>query len=77
VNGHLQADELLIVTAIASYIMGPVRAAAAAGGNPLAQWLETLRRLRTNWVSLTGFVLVIFTYLGVNVWISGLHSYKM
>ncbi len=123
----------------------PALAAAAAGGNPLAQWLETLpslaqldvivyravaiglplisigiitgaawakeawgaywqwdpketaalctwiiylaymhlhtrnawRGLRTNWVSVCGFVLVVFTYLGVNIWISGLHSYKM
>ncbi len=123
----------------------PALAAAAAGGNPLAQWLETLpslpqldvfvyravaiglplislgiitgaawakeawgaywqwdpketaalctwiiylaymhlhtrnawRGLRTNWISVVGFVLVIFTYLGVNIWISGLHSYKM
>ncbi|HUN29522.1 MAG TPA: c-type cytochrome biogenesis protein CcsB [Alphaproteobacteria bacterium] len=35
------------------------------------------RGLRTNWVSVAGFALVIFTYLGVNIWISGLHSYKM
>ena len=35
------------------------------------------RGLRTNWVSVGGFVLVVFTYLGVNIWISGLHSYKM
>lgn len=35
------------------------------------------RGLRTNWVSVIGFVCVIFTYLGVNIWISGLHSYKM
>ncbi len=35
------------------------------------------RGLRTNWVSFFGFFLVIFTYLGVNIWISGLHSYKM
>jgi cytochrome c-type biogenesis protein CcsB len=35
------------------------------------------RGLRTNWVSVAGFVLVVFTYLGVNIWISGLHSYKM
>ncbi len=35
------------------------------------------RGLRTNWVSVGGFFLVIFTYLGVNIWISGLHSYKM
>jgi cytochrome c-type biogenesis protein CcsB len=35
------------------------------------------RGLRTNWVSVGGFFLVVFTYLGVNIWISGLHSYKM
>jgi cytochrome c-type biogenesis protein CcsB len=35
------------------------------------------RGLRTNWVSVIGFVCVIFTYLGVNIWISGLHSYKL
>ncbi|HUA09255.1 MAG TPA: c-type cytochrome biogenesis protein CcsB [Candidatus Acidoferrales bacterium] len=35
------------------------------------------RGLRTNWVSVAGFMLVIFTYLGVNIWISGLHSYKV
>jgi cytochrome c-type biogenesis protein CcsB len=126
-------------------ISTPALAAAAAGGNPLAQWLETLpslaqldvivyravaiglplisigiitgaawakeawgaywqwdpketaalstwiiylaymhlhtrnawRGLRTNWVSVAGFILVLFTYLGVNIWISGLHSYKM
>ena len=35
------------------------------------------RGLRTNWVSVLGFVSVIFCYLGVNIWISGLHSYKV
>ncbi|MGB8796861.1 MAG: c-type cytochrome biogenesis protein CcsB [Candidatus Aquilonibacter sp.] len=35
------------------------------------------RGLRTNWISIIGFAVVIFTYLGVNIWISGLHSYKM
>lgn len=35
------------------------------------------RGLRTNWVSVVGFAVVIFTYLGVNIVISGLHSYKM
>ena len=35
------------------------------------------RGLRTNWVSVLGFCVVIFTYLGVNIFISGLHSYKM
>ena len=35
------------------------------------------RGLRTNWVSVIGFASIIFCYLGVNIWISGLHSYKM
>ena len=35
------------------------------------------RGLGTNWVSVVGFVVVIFTYLGVNILISGLHSYKV
>lgn len=33
--------------------------------------------LRSNWVSVVGFVSIIFCYFGVNIWISGLHSYKM
>ena len=37
------------------------------------QW----RGLRTSWVSVIGFVSIIFCYLGVNIWISGLHSYKV
>jgi cytochrome c-type biogenesis protein CcsB len=39
---------------------------------------------RANWrgsktalVSVFGFLTIIFCYLGVNIWISGLHSYKM
>jgi cytochrome c-type biogenesis protein CcsB len=35
------------------------------------------RGLRTSWVSVIGFASIIFCYLGVNIWISGLHSYKM
>ena len=35
------------------------------------------RGVRTNWVSVIGFVSIIFCYLGVNIWISGLHSYKV
>jgi cytochrome c-type biogenesis protein CcsB len=35
------------------------------------------RGLRTNWVSVIGFLSIIFCYLGVNIWISGLHSYKV
>jgi cytochrome c-type biogenesis protein CcsB len=31
----------------------------------------------TAWISVIGFVSIIFCYLGVNIWISGLHSYKM
>ncbi len=34
------------------------------------------RGLRTSWVSVIGFLSIIFCYLGVNIWISGLHSYK-
>ena len=32
---------------------------------------------RTAWISVIGFASIIFCYLGVNIWISGLHSYKM
>ncbi len=35
------------------------------------------RGLRTNWVSVLGFLSIVFCYLGVNIWISGLHSYKV
>ena len=35
------------------------------------------RGMRSSWVSVLGFVTIIFCYLGVNIWISGLHSYKM
>ena len=35
------------------------------------------RGVRSAWVSVLGFVTIIFCYLGVNIWISGLHSYKM
>ena len=35
------------------------------------------RGTRTAWVSVIGFVSIVFCYLGVNIWISGLHSYKM
>ena len=35
------------------------------------------RGLRTSWVSVIGFLSIIFCYLGVNIWISGLHSYKV
>jgi cytochrome c-type biogenesis protein CcsB len=33
------------------------------------------RGLRCSWVSVIGFATIIFCYLGVNIWISGLHSY--
>ncbi|NNM99701.1 MAG: c-type cytochrome biogenesis protein CcsB [Candidatus Eremiobacteraeota bacterium] len=35
------------------------------------------RGMRTSWVSVIGFISIIFCYLGVNIWISGLHSYKV
>ena len=35
------------------------------------------RGLRSAWLSIGGFVSILFCYLGVNIWISGLHSYKM
>lgn len=36
------------------------------------QW----RGLRCSWIAVIGFATIIFCYLGVNLWISGLHSYK-
>ncbi len=36
-----------------------------------------LRGTFTAWISVLGFATIIFCYLGVNIWISGLHSYKM
>ena len=36
-----------------------------------------LRGTFTAWVSVIGFASIVFCYLGVNIWISGLHSYKM
>jgi len=35
------------------------------------------RGSRTAWVSVIGFATIVFCYLGVNIFISGLHSYKM
>jgi cytochrome c-type biogenesis protein CcsB len=35
------------------------------------------RGTRTAWVSVIGFISIVFCYLGVNIFISGLHSYKM
>jgi cytochrome c-type biogenesis protein CcsB len=37
---------------------------------------NTWRGERTAWVSVVGFATIMFCYLGVNIWISGLHSYK-
>jgi cytochrome c-type biogenesis protein CcsB len=35
------------------------------------------RGLPSAFISVFGFLTIIFCYLGVNIWISGLHSYKM
>jgi cytochrome c-type biogenesis protein CcsB len=35
------------------------------------------RGVRTAWVSTIGFLSIMFCYFGVNIWISGLHSYKL
>jgi len=35
------------------------------------------RGMRTAWVSVVGFISIMFCYFGVNLWISGLHSYKL
>jgi cytochrome c-type biogenesis protein CcsB len=35
------------------------------------------RGVRCAWLAAFGFLTIIFCYLGVNIWISGLHSYKM
>ncbi|MFY9779907.1 MAG: c-type cytochrome biogenesis protein CcsB [Candidatus Baltobacteraceae bacterium] len=35
------------------------------------------RGIRSAWLSVFGFISIIFCYLGVNIWVSGLHSYKM
>jgi cytochrome c-type biogenesis protein CcsB len=37
---------------------------------------NTWRGMRSAWLVVFGFVTIIFCYLGVNIWISGLHSYK-
>jgi len=34
------------------------------------------RGVRAAWWSILGFVSILFCYFGVNIWISGLHSYK-
>jgi cytochrome c-type biogenesis protein CcsB len=33
--------------------------------------------LGSSWVSVLGFISIVFCYLGVNIFISGLHSYKL
>jgi cytochrome c-type biogenesis protein CcsB len=35
------------------------------------------RGVRSAWISALGFLSIMFCYFGVNLWISGLHSYKM
>ena len=35
------------------------------------------RGVRTAWVSAFGFLSIMFCYFGVNIWISGMHSYKV
>lgn len=37
--------------------------------------IRQLKGSRGSWIVVGGFVAVVFTYLGVNLWISGLHSY--
>ena len=37
--------------------------------------VRQLKESRGSWIVVVGFVAVMFTYLGVNLWISGLHSY--
>lgn len=37
--------------------------------------VRQLKGPRGSWIVVGGFVAVLFTYLGVNLWISGLHSY--
>ena len=35
------------------------------------------RGIRCAWINVIGFASIVFCYLGVNIWISGLHSYKV
>jgi len=37
--------------------------------------IRQLKGARGSWIVVGGFAAVLFTYLGVNLWISGLHSY--
>ncbi len=39
------------------------------------RWLRLFRGARKAWIVVLGFFAVMFTYLGVNLWITGLHSY--
>ncbi len=39
------------------------------------RWLRQFRGARKAWIVVLGFFAVMFTYLGVNLWITGLHSY--
>ncbi len=36
----------------------------------------SMRGTKAAWLSIVGFVSILFCYFGVNIWISGLHSYK-
>jgi len=38
---------------------------------------SAFRGLRSAWISGAGFLTIMFCYFGVNLWISGLHSYKV
>ncbi len=38
---------------------------------------NAFRGVYSAWVSVIGFLSIVFCYLGMNIWISGLHSYKM
>ena len=58
----------------------PKETAALVTGLIFAVYLHTrgvrqLKESRGSWIVVVGFVAVMFTYLGVNLWISGLHSY--
>ncbi len=35
------------------------------------------RGVRSAWLAAIGFLTILFCYFGVNIWISGLHSYKL
>lgn len=47
------------------------------GGHPnTAHTRRQWRAVRSAWISTMGFPSIMFCYFGVNLWISGLHSYK-